>query len=184
MRPCDVVVDNGSKIDGDIVFSHANLLRYLCVDWSVIRSTLAGTYLLTATKRHTGNLDLHIDLVKFFAERVDLDKAGVNCLVELAELGHETDVALVDLLVGIGAQYAARDRAEATDAGAKAIDHRTVPALWVGIAVDNLSIALLQILLSRTLDGHRPLGAEAARLSGRGSVSLVAIQGLSCGGGG
>jgi hypothetical protein len=27
---CDVVVDNGGQVEGDVVLGHANLLRYLC----------------------------------------------------------------------------------------------------------------------------------------------------------
>jgi hypothetical protein len=67
---CDVVVDNGGQVEGDVVLGHANLLRYL------------------------NDLDLDIDLDKTFTERVDLDETGINSAIESTEFGDETDVTL------------------------------------------------------------------------------------------
>jgi hypothetical protein len=69
-----------------------------------------------------GGLNLDVDLDQVLAEGVDLDQAGVDGLVEAAKLGDETDVALLDRLVGVGADEAAGDGTEGTDAGAKSVD--------------------------------------------------------------
>lgn len=58
----DVVVDNRCEVDGDVVLSHADLLR----DFN--------------------NLDLDVDLDELLRERVDLDETRVDCAVEASEL--------------------------------------------------------------------------------------------------
>lgn len=65
--------------------------------------------------RHTNYLDFHIDLDQLLAQRVDLDETGINSTVESAEFGHETDIALLDGLVGIWADAAARNGAQAAN---------------------------------------------------------------------
>ncbi len=134
-----------------------------------------------ARSGHTSNLDLDIDLDKTFTEGVDLDETGIDGLVELAELGDKTDIALVDLLVGVGAEDTAGHGTDRADAGAEGIDHGTVPALGVGVAVDDLGIALLQILRARALDRHGGLRTEDGRV-GRGAVRVALVGRLSCGG--
>lgn len=121
---------------------------------------------------HTNNLNLDINLDNAFAERVDLDETGVDGLVELAELGDETNIALVNLLVRVGTADAAGDGAEISHDGAEGIDHGAVPVVWVGILVDDRGIALLQVFSARTLDNHRSRRAEA-----RGTVRVGDLPG-------
>ena len=66
----DVVVDDGGEVQGDVVFSHADLLGDL------------------------DDLDLDVDLDELLGQGVDLNKAGVDSAVEAAKLGDETDIAL------------------------------------------------------------------------------------------
>ena len=70
----------------------------------------------------TGDLDLDVDLDETLAEGVHLYETRVDGLVELAELGDEADVALVDVLVRVRADDAAGDGAERADDGAHGID--------------------------------------------------------------
>lgn len=102
VRADDVVVDDGGQVQGDVVLGHADLLG------------------------HLDNLDLDVDLDDALRQRVDLDQAWVDGLVEAAELGDEADVALVDVLVGVGAADAAWDGAEGTNQGAQAVDCKGV----------------------------------------------------------
>ncbi len=96
----NVVVDDGGQVDGDVVLGHADLL---------------GDF---------HDLDLDVDLDQALAERVDLDQAGVDGLVEAAELGDKADIALADALVGVGADEEAGDSADRADAGAEGVDCR------------------------------------------------------------
>lgn len=66
-----------------------------------------------AIVRRTDYLDLYIDLDELLTQGVDLDETGINRTVESAEFGHETDIALFDGLVGVWADAATRDGAEA-----------------------------------------------------------------------
>jgi hypothetical protein len=93
----DVVVDDRGETQGDVVLGHANLLGDLC------------------------GLNLDVDLDDPLAERVNVDQAGVDGLVELSKLGDETDVALVDFLEGVGADDTARDGAHGSDDNTKSI---------------------------------------------------------------
>lgn len=74
-----------------LTFGHANLLRYL------------------------HDLDLDIDLYELFGERVDLDKTRVDGASETTELGDETNITLVDRLVGVRAAKAAGNGTESTN---------------------------------------------------------------------
>lgn len=94
----NVVIDNGSELERNVVLGHADLL------WDF------------------DNLNLDIDLDESLGERVDLDETWVDGTVETAELCDETDVALGDRLVGVGAADAAGDGAEGADAGAETVD--------------------------------------------------------------
>lgn len=100
VRGDDVVVDDGLEAEGDVVFCHADLLG------------------------DVGRLDLDVDLEEVLGERVDLDEAGVDGLVEAAKLGDEADVALLDRLVRVGAADATRDSAHGADDGAEGVDWR------------------------------------------------------------
>ena len=50
---------------------------------------------------HTNDLNLNINLNETFAERVDLDKTGINSAIETTEFGDETDVTLRDRFVRV-----------------------------------------------------------------------------------
>lgn len=100
VRGDDVVVDDGGEAEGDVVFGHANLL------WDF------------------GDLNLDIDLDEVLAERVDLDKTGVDGPVELSKLGDETNVTLLDSLKRVGTADAAGDSSHGTHAGTKSIDYK------------------------------------------------------------
>lgn len=98
VRGGDVIVDDGGEVESDIVFSHANLL------W------------------HFDNLNLDINLNKALGQGVDMNKTRVDGAGELAELGDETNIALRDGLVRVGADDAARNGTKETDEGAKGVD--------------------------------------------------------------
>jgi len=98
VRRHDVVVDDGRDLQGDVVFGHDSL------------------------KGDLSNLDLDVHGDEALAERVDLDKAWVDSLVEAAEFGDQADAALLDFFVGIRAADAAWDRAESADYGAEGVD--------------------------------------------------------------
>ena len=119
VRRRDVVVDDGRQLHRHVVLGHAHLLG------------------------HLDDLDLDVDLDEPLAERVDLDEARVDGLVELAELRHQAHVALADLLVRVRAADAAGDGAEGARAHAEGVDHASVPALRVGVVPDDRRIALL-----------------------------------------
>lgn len=59
--------------------------------------------------RRTNDLYLDIDLNQFLGQRIDFNKARIHGPIETAELGHETNVPLVDGFVWIRADTAARD---------------------------------------------------------------------------
>lgn len=98
VRADNVVVDDAGEVEVDVVLGHAHLLGDL--DY----------------------LDLDVDLNKALGQGVDLNQTGVDCLVELAELGDQADVALADVLIRVGAADAARDRAQGSHAGAEGVD--------------------------------------------------------------
>ena len=72
---------------------------------------------------HTDNLDLHIDLNKTFAERVDLDETRIDCAIESAKLGDQANVTLRDRLVRVRTDDTARNGTHSSDAGTQSIDH-------------------------------------------------------------
>lgn len=94
----DVVVDDRGEVDTDVVFGHADLL---------------GDF---------DDLDLDVDLDEVLGQGVDFDETGVDSLVELAELGDETDVALADGFVWVGAADAAWDCTEGADESTDAVN--------------------------------------------------------------
>lgn len=98
VRAHDVVIDDRGEVQGDVVFGHADLLRDL------------------------DDLNLDIDLDQALGERVDLDQAGIDGLVEFAELGDQADIALVHVLVRVGTKDAAWNGAQGSNASAKAVD--------------------------------------------------------------
>jgi hypothetical protein len=98
VRRRDAVVNDGRKLQRDIVLGHADLLGDL------------------------DDLDLDVDLHKLLGERVDVDETGVDGAGEAAEFGHETYVSLVHGLIGIRANDAAGDCAEGTDAATKSVN--------------------------------------------------------------
>lgn len=169
VRGDDVVVDDRSELQRDIVLGHADL------HWDL------------------DDLDLDVNLDQALAQGVDLDEAGIDGLVEPAKLGDQADVALADALERVRAADAAGDGAHGSDNGADGIDcpgsaslvhpgamrtgsaahtHGPVPALRVSIGND-AGIALLQILELRRLDRHVRLGSEAA--IGSGSIEALAL---------
>lgn len=93
-----MVVDDGRQVHRHVVFGHADLLG------------------------HLDDLDLDVDLEQALRQGVDLDQARVDGLIELAELGDQTDVALVDLLVGVGEADTAGNGAQGSDAGTESVD--------------------------------------------------------------
>ncbi len=72
--------------------------------------------------RHTDYLDLHVDLDKFFRQRIYLYKSRVDRAVEATEFGDQTDISLADWLVWVGADNAAWDSTAATNEGTEGID--------------------------------------------------------------
>jgi hypothetical protein len=98
VRRGDVVVDDGGQVQGDVVLCHADLTR------------------------HFDDLDLNIDLDEALGKRVDLDETGVDSTREAAELGDQTNVALRDRLVGVGADDAARNGTAEADRVTKRVD--------------------------------------------------------------
>lgn len=95
----DVIVNDGSEAQSDIVLGHTRLLRYL------------------------GDLDLDINLNETLTKWVDLDQAWIDGLVEAAELSDETDVALVNILVGVGTDDAARKCTHCSNNGTEGVDY-------------------------------------------------------------
>lgn len=87
-----MVVDDRCQIERDVVLGHAHL------------------------SRNFNNLDLDIDLDETLRERVDVDETWVDGAREATELGDETDITLVDGLVGVGTDDAARNGTTSTDA--------------------------------------------------------------------
>ena len=98
MRRNDVIVDDGSEIQGNVVLGHADLAR------------------------HLDNLNLDIDLNEAFTERIDLDETWVDGAIEPTEFCDQTDVSLRHWLVRIGADETAGDGAHEADAATKGID--------------------------------------------------------------
>lgn len=57
----------------------------------------------------TNNLNLDINLDKTFAERVDFNETRIDCTIESAEFGDQTDITLRDRFVGVRTDEAARN---------------------------------------------------------------------------
>lgn len=102
----DVVVDNGSQVQSDIVFGHADLLRH----FDVLDTHIDPIAELERREKYIGRVELH-SLYNALGQRVDLDQTGVDSLVEATKLGDQADIALVDVLIRVGAADAARDSA-------------------------------------------------------------------------
>ncbi len=98
VRRRDVIIDNGGKVDADVVLGHTNLLR------------------------HLDNLDLDINLYEVFRKWVDLDKTRVDSAVESTKLGDETDITLCNRFIGIRADDTAWNGAAEADTGTESID--------------------------------------------------------------
>lgn len=98
MRGDDVVIDDRGELNSNVVLGHTDLLGYL------------------------DDLNLDIDLNEGLAEGIDLDKAGVDCLVEFAEFGDEADISLAYALIRVRAAYAAGNRAEGSNNSTDAVD--------------------------------------------------------------
>ena len=117
----------------------------------------------------TNDLDLDIDLDQAFGQRVDLDKTRVHSPCESSELGDEADVTLLDGLVGVRADDAARDGAEGSHDGSERVHHSSVPAVVVLVGIvrlDDARIAGLQVLPPRGLD----LDYRLVEATGAGTV--------------
>lgn len=98
VRADDVVVDDRGEVECDIVLGHADLLRNL------------------------DDLNLDVDLDQALGERVDLDQARVDSLVEFAKFGNQANITLVHVLVWVRANDAAWNRAQGSDTGTQAVD--------------------------------------------------------------
>ena len=61
------------------------------------------------TDIRTNNLDLNINLNEAFAERIDLDKAGIDSAVETAKFGDQANITLRNRFVGVRADNTAGD---------------------------------------------------------------------------
>lgn len=98
VRRCNVIVDDRSQVECNIVLGHAHLT------W------------------HLDNLDLDIDLDESFGQWVDLDQTRVDSSRKATELGDQTHVTLRHRLVGVGADNAAGDGTQETNAASQGID--------------------------------------------------------------
>lgn len=117
----DLIIDDGGQIQRDVIFGHADLARDL------------------------DDLDLNIDGSETLAQWVDLHEARVNCafkaitLVSVffqtapgsmcmgykpSEFRHQTDFALVDRFVGVGAADTTRDSTQKSDAFSQTMNYR------------------------------------------------------------
>ncbi len=164
----DVVVDDGGQMERHVVLGHAHLLWHLCT------STLAPAEAHDFARVHTHNLDLDIDLDETFAERVDLDEAGIDGAIESTELGDQAHVTLRHRLVRVRTADAAGEGAHGSNARSQSVDcarrpsvslapwggdrvmlltHASVPAMvaLVALSHERLGIAGLQVLSSRRL---------------------------------
>lgn len=94
----DVVVDDGSEIEVDVILCHAYLSRDL------------------------DDLDLDVDGAEVLAERVHVDETWVDGAFEATEFGNQTDFALVDGLEGVGAADTAGNGTQETDYATQAVD--------------------------------------------------------------
>lgn len=116
---CNVVVNDGSQAESDVVFGHTHLLGNLCLDIVLVAfSVEKWTYLI-----HTNNLNLDVNLDEALAKRIDLDKARVDGTSEATKLGNEPDITLLDRLVGVRANNTARNSTKSPDASSNRIDH-------------------------------------------------------------
>ena len=113
-----MVVDDGGKVQVDIVLGHADLLWNLCK-----QSAFANCEVRNIKSRHTNYLDLDINLNETLGQRIDLDKTRVNSAVKSPKLGHKPDIALRNGLVWIRADDAARNSSAETDTCAKRVNY-------------------------------------------------------------
>jgi hypothetical protein len=91
----------------------------------------------------TNNLDLDIDLSERLRQRVDLDETRVDGARKATELGDETNIALVDGLVGVRAAKTAGNGAESTNGRTQGVDHAAIPAgagRILGVGLDDLGV--------------------------------------------
>lgn len=79
VRRGDMVVDDRSEVNSHIIFGHADLL------WDL------------------ADLNHDIYVGESLRKWVDFDKTRVNCAIEAAKFGDQTDGALVYTLVRVGA---------------------------------------------------------------------------------
>lgn len=79
--------------------------------------------------RDVSNLDLDIDLYQLLSDRVNLCQTGVDNLVEFAKASNETDRALGDGLVRVGAADAAGDGSEGADEVSSGVHETAVNAV-------------------------------------------------------
>lgn len=105
--------------------------------------------------RHLDDLDLDVDLRELLRQRVDFDETWVDGAGKSSELGDQTDVALLDGLVGVRAAETAGNCTEGTDRCAEGVDHAAVPAGVggiFGVGLDDLGVGGLKILAAWRLD--------------------------------
>ena len=98
VRRGNVVVDDRSQIESNIVFGHAHLSWYF------------------------DNLNLNVNLNKSFRQRIDVDKTRIDSSCEFPELRDQTNVTLADRLVWIGTDNAAGNGSCETNARSKSVD--------------------------------------------------------------
>lgn len=134
--------------------------------------------------KHTNNLNLHIDLNKTFAERINLDQTRINCTIEATKFGNKTNVTLRYGLIWIWADDTTRDSTASTNTWTESINcvrtiisfdrldcaivwrgpkltHASIPAVCAGIIITlkNLGIGGLKIFSSWRLNAdQRVLG--------------------------
>lgn len=63
----------------------------------------------------TNNLNLNIDLNKTFAERVDLDKSGINSAVKATELRNQANISLGHRFVWVWTDNTAGNSTQSSD---------------------------------------------------------------------
>lgn len=145
----NAIVNDRGEVEGDIVFSHADLLGNLCNGVS----NEMGQPLLR--KKRTDNLNLDVDVEDSLGERIDLDQAWIDGPREATELGDETDFSLVYRLKDAGADDAARNGAQVSDDGAEGVLHVAVPCMSVTLLIvglDGTRVRRLKVLSLRRLD--------------------------------
>jgi len=103
----------------------------------------------------TDNLNLDINLGERFGERVDLDETRVDGARKATELGDETNITLVDGLVGVRAAETAGNSTESTNGRTESVDHAAIPAgarCILSVGLDDLGVRWLQVLATWRLN--------------------------------